>query len=129
MGTKLEGWHLDPSGEKCYRYYKGQGFTQQTTTDITQITMPLAVFGRKLADVRPELTPLVVGVLAVLGFVFFSPLGVVFGGIGVAVGLLFLRIGRTWKLILGTVLCALVAVLSAFLFALGMLLYLQTGGA
>ncbi|MDR3315396.1 MAG: DUF2510 domain-containing protein [Coriobacteriales bacterium] len=123
-----EGWYLDPAGSKVYRYHDGERFTKKVTTDIKEVSMPVALFGKKLFDLRPEYTPMIFGILAavsvfaLIGLIPYA-IGIVLGSLGIAEGVLHLRIGRTTKLIVGTIISALALIVAGGFFAIATYAY------
>jgi hypothetical protein len=120
--ANLEGWHTDPNNHKQFRYHDGNGFTERTTTEVGEVTIPFGLFGKRFFSLKAELMPLLVGIVAVLGWLFWYLAGVAFGGIGLWLGISFLRIGRTGLLIAGTVLSAFGLLLSGVFWVLTIIL-------
>jgi hypothetical protein len=110
--ANLEGWHIDPRDRRQFRYHDGTNFTEHTTTDVSVVTLPLGLFGKRFFSVKAELVPLLLGIMAVLGWLFWYLAGVIFGAVGLWFGMSFLRIGRTGLLISGVVLAGLGLLLS-----------------
>ncbi|MDR1421352.1 MAG: hypothetical protein LBI64_00605, partial [Coriobacteriales bacterium] len=103
----LEGWHIDPENRRQFRYHDGTDYTERVTTDIAVVTLPFGLFGKRFFGVTAELIPLIMGTLAILGWLWWFLAGVVFGILGLWLGVSFLRIGRTVMLLIGTILAAI----------------------
>jgi hypothetical protein len=110
--ANLEGWHIDPRDRRRFRYHDGSDYTDRTTTDLSVVTLPFGLFGKRFFAVKAEFLPLTLGIVAVLGWLFWYLSGLVFGVLGVWLGFSFLRISRSGLLIAGTVLAALGLLLS-----------------
>jgi hypothetical protein len=110
--ANLEGWHIDPEDRRQFRYHDGTDYTKRITQDVSVVTMPFGLFGKRFFSIKAELIPLILGIMAVIGWLYWYLAGVIFGGIGLWFGASFLRIGRTGMLIVGTILAGIGTLLS-----------------
>ncbi|MDR2196519.1 MAG: hypothetical protein LBO07_00940 [Coriobacteriales bacterium] len=122
--ANLEGWHIDPDNRRQFRYHDGVAFTGRTTTDLSMAAVPLGLFGKRFFSVKAELAPLLLGIMAVLGWLFWYLAGALFGIIALWLGFGLLRIGRTGLLITGMVLAGVGLLLSLGFWAFTLILVL-----